>query len=166
MAANDFLVRWENPVDLTLTGLASLMAGNMWQSGALLNASPHHEFLEIWYELIFAGTPALALNDGIRFYLAKSDQAASNEIWVGDLGATVGAITTNPEIAAVQAAARVVHAHSWQTNHGTTFKGASPLIEGYGPSFQVVIQPFGGVDFAASGHRVRTRYGTRAYQPT
>lgn len=151
---NNVKYDWDTITDLTVTNLASLADGNIWQSGDLDPGDPSPGFVKVSYELVFNATPVAG--DRIDFLYASCDEAASNEIRDGNIGGTEGQITTAAAKAAVQASCPVVRSHYWETSHGTTFKG-SFIIPNPGPSWQLLIKPVGEA-FAAGTHRVRIRY--------
>ena len=158
---NEFKIDWEtSPTDMTLTSLASLASGNLWQSGEINDAEPSNEILRISYEIVFNATPVAG--DSLRFYLAKGDEAASDEIWSGGAGTSVGQITTAAAIAAVKGALFSVHEHAWQTSHGVTFSGVFD-VRNFGPSWQIIVEA-NGEALAASGHMIRRRYGSYQVQ--
>lgn len=158
MALDDFKIRWDTaPTDMTVTSLASLADGNIWQSGEINDGQPSHSILRISYELIT--NAAMVANEYIAFYVASGDEAASNEIWDGGIGTTVGQIVTAANIAAVLAALDPpFHQHPWLPNLSTTFKGHFDVYN-FGPSWQVLIRPVGEA-LSAGTQRVRRRYGT------
>lgn len=158
--ANELKLVWGTTTDMTVTSLASLADGSMWQSGEINDASPSNEILRISYELIFNATPVAG--DSIRFYLAKLDEAASNEIVAADLGTSLTTFSTAATIAQVQAVCPLVWEHAWRTNHGTTFKGVFDVYN-FGPSWQLLIQA-NGEAFSAGTQRLRRRYGSYQVQ--
>lgn len=155
--ANEFKIDWEaTPTDLTVTNLASLANGNLWQSGEINDADPSNEILRISYEIVFNATPVSG--NSLRFYLAKGDQAASSEIWSGGIGTSEGQITTAAAVAELQAAIGPVYEHAWKTNHGATFQGVFDVYN-FGPSWQLLVEA-NGEALASTGHTIRRRYGT------
>ena len=161
MAAEDLRIRWESaPTDMTVTNLASLASGTLWQSGEINDASPSHEILRISYELDFNATPVAG--DSLRFYLAIGDEAAANEIWDGRLGTAEGQITAAASIAEAKQGCALVHEHAWATSHGVEFKGHFDVYN-FGPSWQLLIEA-NGEALAAATNRVRRRYGTTQRQ--
>jgi hypothetical protein len=159
--ANEVKIQWDtNPTDLTVTNLASLVDGYFWQSGALDPGNPSPEVVRVSYEIVFNATPVAG--DYLEFYIANGDEAASNEIWNGGIGTSEGAISTAATIAAIVQSCDLVRSHAWATSHGTTFKGFIDIFNP-GPSWQLLMRPVGEA-LAASGHRVRTRYGNREVQ--
>lgn len=158
MALDDLKYRWTTPTDLTLTSLASLADGNIWQSGLLTDGPPTFMAVRFSYELVFNATPVAG--DHLQFYIPEGDEAASNEIWDGNIGETIGQITTAAAIAAVLAAfsGNAYHAHYWQTSHGTTFKGSFRAYE-IKQSHQLLVRPVGEA-LAAGTHRLRVSYYT------
>lgn len=155
--ANEIKIDWEaTPTDMTVTNLASLADGNIWQSGEINDASPTNEILRISYEIAFNNTPVVG--DSLLFYLARGDEASSSEIWSAGIGASEGQITTAASIAAVQAAIYPVHEHAWQLSHGTTFKGVFD-VRNFGPSWQLLVEA-NGEALASTGHTIRRRYGS------
>lgn len=160
--ANELKVSWSTIAALTVTNLASVADGNLWQSGEQNDSNPSYEYLEIFYEIVFNATPVAG--DLLRFFLAKGDQDATSEIWDGGIGTSEGAITTAASIVAVEQGCMQVHAHAWATNHGTTFRGHFTMpARVWAPSWQVLVMPDGEA-LAASGHSVRYRYGVPQYQ--
>lgn len=142
------------PTDLTVTNLADLADGDVWQSGALDPGDPAPQAVRVSYEIVFNATPVAG--DSLQFFHAAGDEAASNEIWDGGIGATEGQITTDAAVAAVEAACPLVHQHPWQTNHGVTFKGSFDIWNP-GPSWQLLVKASGEA-LESTGHRVRVRY--------
>lgn len=159
--ANESKILWDaTPTDMTLTSLASLADGNLWQSGELNSASPSMAWVRISYSLVFNATPIAG--DYLRFWIAKGDEAAASEIWTGGIGTAVGQITAAAAKAEAIQALKTPITHFWATSHGTTFKN---LFERFlfGPSWQLVLGPVGEA-LAASGHIIRYRYGTPQQQ--
>jgi hypothetical protein len=159
--ATDFKIDWGSaPTDLTVTNLASLADGNIWQTGALDPGGPSPEIVRVSYEIVFNATPVAG--DSLQFFFASGDEAASNEVWNGGIGTGEGQITTAAAKAAAEAGCDMVHQHAWQTSHGTNFKGSFDVANP-GPSWQLLVKAAGEA-LAPSGHRVRIRYGTTQSQ--
>jgi hypothetical protein len=153
----DHNINWDtSPTDLTVSNLDTLSDGNIWQSGALDKTEPTPQWVRVSYEIVFNATPVAG--DSLDFYYASGDEAASNEIWPGNIGTSEGQITAAADKAAVEAGCDLVHRHAWQTSHGTTFKGSFDLWNP-GPSWQLLVKANG--EATSSGtQRVRIRYGT------
>lgn len=158
--ANEWKILWGTTTDITATNLVSLADGSMWQSGEINDASPSNEIVRVSYEITFNATPVAG--DSLRFYLAKLDEAASNEIVAAGLGTSEGAFSTAAIIAQVQAVCPLVHEHAWRTNHGTTFKGIFDIYN-FGPSWQILVQA-NGEALSSGTQRVRRRYGSYQVQ--
>lgn len=157
---NKILINWDSVTDFsTLTNLNSLADGNVWQSGEMNDASPSDIFLKISYELDFNATPVQG--DRLIFWIMQGDMAASNEIWEAGIGTSESEISTAASIAEIEMI-QPSFTHSWQTNHGTTFKGIF-TVELESPSWQLLIQADGEA-LASSGNRLRYRYGTAEVQ--
>ena len=161
MAESEILIKWDaTPTDFTLTSLASLASDDMWQSGEINDATPTYQIVSISYEL---DTVSPGAGDHLAFYIAKGDEASSNEIWSGGIGTSIGQITTAAAVAEVQASIGIpAHIHAFQTNHGVEFKGLFNFWF-FGPSWQLIVHTVG-MALAASTHRLRYRYGTPAAQ--
>lgn len=149
-------IKWSAIADFaTLTNLASLADGNIWQSGEQNDASPTAQLLRIYYEIAFNATPVSG--DSLNFHILGGDEAASNEIWEGGIGTSEGQITSAAAKAAVFASSFPVKIHAWQTSHGATFKGSFTLQD-FPPSWQLLVHA-NGEALASSGHRLRYQYG-------
>lgn len=161
MATNDIAIRWGSLTDLTVTSLASLADGDIWQSGEVNDPNPANIYLRIWYLIVFNATPIAG--DSLRWFIAGGDQHAGTEIWDGNIGTGEGQIITNAAVAEVVSACHPRRVHAWQTDHTTTFKGHF-VVENFPRSWQVLVQADGEA-LAASGHRVSYEYGIPQVQP-
>ncbi len=150
-------VQWDtSPTDLAVTGLASLADGTFWQSGALDPGNPSPDVVRVSYQIEFNATPIGG--DYLEFRYSSGDEAASNEIWAGNIGTSEGAITSSASVAAVTKGCTLLKVHTWTTNHGAVFKGEFD-IHNPGPSWQLLCRPVG-ESLKSTGHIVRIRYGT------
>lgn len=158
---NEIPIKWDaNPTDFTVTNLATLANGNLWQSAVIDDSDTAHSFIRISFELIWSA--AISVGDRFQFWILNGDEAASNEIWPGGVGTSGPAqITAAASIAAVKAIPP-----SWGvgmiTSHGTTVKG-SFTVEAQGPSWQLVLGPEGGA-VSSGTQRLRYRYGVYEVQ--
>jgi hypothetical protein len=149
------LIAWDStPTDLTTTNLDSIADTSIWQSGEQNDATPTAYVTRISYELVFNAIPVTG--DSIVFRWAKGDEAASNEVWQGGIGATEGAITTAASKAEVKASCPIVWEHPYKTNHSTTFRGTFD-VWGFGPSWQLLVEANG--EALTTGNTIRYRYG-------
>lgn len=150
------------PTDMDVTQLASLPSGQLWHSIAFTDGPPSAQILTISYTIVFAAIPVI--NDHLAMWIAKGDQAATNEIWDGGLPVTQGVLSAPADIAKAQAALGDPHnSYYWETNHDATFERNWTFVDA-GPRWQLVVQPLGEA-LAASGHSIRYRYGSPEVQP-
>lgn len=152
---------WSALTDLTVTNLASLAAGNWWQSGRLTNPSPSYDLIEIFWEIVYSSAPPAG--DYLWWKLIAGDGGSlGNEIWGGGIGASEGQITSAAAIAEVDQAG-MGWQHNWMTSHGATFKDGRqfPL---FAQDFQLLVSPRVIRSLASGTHRVRVRFGNSQLQ--
>ena len=157
----DVLITWDSaPTAFTSPNLESLADGNIWQSGAIDDASPSMEWVRISCSVIFSRAPGAG--DSLIFRLAQGDESASDEIWSGGIGTSESEISTAASIAAIQATMPPVYQVPWQTN--MTASGFEGMFDLYspGPSWQLLIEANG--ESLTTGNVVRYRYGTSQIQ--
>lgn len=154
-------LQWDtSPTDLTVTNLASLADGNIWNSGNLDPGNPSPQAVRVSYEIVFNATPVAG--DYLEFRCISADEASSNEIVGGGVSTSEGAITSAASKAEALQGSSLLKVHAWDTSHGATFKGSFDIFNP-GPSWQLLIRPVG--EALASGtHRVRVRYLSPEYQ--
>ncbi len=156
--ANEIRLKWGSSAGLTVTNLASLADGNIWQSGSQSNSSPSQRLLKVSYKIEFNATPVSG--DYLAFYIATSDDNGT-PLWDGGIGTSEGQITSAASKAAVLSALIEVHRHAWRTSMGAVFQGS--FIVEIEPTWQLLVVP-NGEALKASGHTINIRYATEEVQ--
>ena len=162
MATNDIRTNLGDVTDFMVTNLLGLGSGQIWRSNRIQEGSPHSDQVMISFSLLCDA--AVAADETIKFYHARSDEASASEIVDGGIATTEGKLTAANDISDVQ--------DGVDLNHTVRIDRVNQRVKGSfivfspGPSWQLLIEiesVAGG--FAGSGSIVRYRLGTPQIQP-
>ena len=164
MASQDVRINLATIADFVVTNLHGVGDSDVWQSGDIDDAEPHHDQVTISYRLI--GNANVAADDQINFFWVDSDEVALNEIRTAAVGPGEGVITVANEISDIEDACDLVH--SVRIDRVNQTIEGSFIVFSPGPSWQLLIQvvtaaALGGL--AVANNIVRYRLGTPQIQP-
>lgn len=158
--SNEVRNQFYTAVPMTVTNLHSLADGSLWHSGVIATAplaNVQYPNLKIFYNLVLV-TPAQS--DTIKFYFAEADEAASGEIWAGNISESEGAVATAASVATFTDNVPVLKTVTLSNASPETTQKGVIEVTNPAPNWQLGIL-CGGVAIAASGSNLTYRY----YEP-
>ena len=161
MATNDIRTRLEGLTDFAVPSLQGMQPMQMWRSGVIRDATPHHDQVGISFGI--TGGPAVVADDKLNFYWCNLDGGAP-ELVDAVLPTTEGRTTDVLVMSDVKDICDLVF--SVRFDRVLQPLEGSFIVYSPGDAWQLIIEHEKGIgDLALTGQIVRYRFGTPQIQP-